>query len=89
MDFEWDPVKSALNEAKHGISFDEATELWGDADMVVVEVERGGETRWVGIARGLGSYWVVVYTLRDDAVRIISVRRATKKEASTYDRLNG
>lgn len=89
MDFEWDPDKSASNETKHGISFDEAVELWDDVDMIVVEVKRGGETRKVGIAKGFGSYWVVVYTLRDGVVRIISVRRATKKEASTYDKLNG
>lgn len=86
MRFEWDDAKAEANEAKHGVAFEEATELWDDPHMVAVEVTRGGERRKLGLARRWGTYWLVVYTQRGEAVRIISVRRATEKEAALYDR---
>lgn len=88
MRFEWDEEKSEANERKHGIAFDEARELWSDPFMVVVEVDRNGERRKVGISRALGGYWVEVYTQDGERVRIISVRRATAKEAASYDKAN-
>ena len=86
MRFEWDDAKAEANEAKHGVAFEEATELWDDPHMVAVEVTRGGERRKLGIARMWGSYWLAVYTQDGETVRIISVRRATAKEAAVYDR---
>ena len=86
MRFEWDDAKAEANEAKHGVAFEEATELWDDPRMVAVEVSRGGERRKLGIARMWGACWLAVYTQRGEAARIISVRRATEKEAAIYDR---
>lgn len=80
--------KSKANEEKHGISFDDATLLFEDPNMVCVKTVRDGEVRYVAIAHAYGSYWTAVYTERGDAVRIISVRRATKKEARCYDQAN-
>lgn len=47
---------------------------------------RNGEERWMGIARLQGSCWTVIYTKRDYAIRIISVRRSLPKEVSCYDK---
>lgn len=84
--FEWDVAKAEANEAEHGVAFDEATELWDDPHMVVVEVSRGGERRKLGLARMWGACWLAVYAQDGDTVHIILVRRATAKGAATYDR---
>lgn len=88
MRFDWDNNKSKANEEKHGISFEDAALLFEDPDMIRVKTVRGGETRYVVIAHGYGSCWTAIYTERGDTVRIISVRRATKKEARYYDQVN-
>ena len=85
MEFEYDPVKSASNLEKHGIDFDEAMELWNDRFMVEFELECKGEKRFAAIARYSGIVWFCVYTMRKNAVRIISVRRAVKGEVRLYD----
>jgi uncharacterized DUF497 family protein len=51
-----------------------------------VELEHKGEQRYLLIAHYHGSLWSAIYTTRDEAVRIISVRRATRNEVSFYDR---
>lgn len=56
--------------------------------MIVVRANRNGEQRWVALARMSGSVWATVYTERGDAIRIISVRKATLKEAASYDKAN-
>ena len=88
MRFDWDEAKSERNEAKHGISFDDAVGLWEDANMVAVRANRSGEPRWVALARMDGRIWAAVYTARGDAIRLISVRKATAKEAASYDKAN-
>lgn len=88
MEFDWDDAKNALNEAKHGISFCEATLLWADQDMVSICSNRGGERGWIALARAYGAVWAVVYTMRGDAIRIISARRATAKEVAAYGKAN-
>lgn len=88
MRFEWDKVKSAANLEKHGISFSESAGLWRDPNMIAVRANRNGEQRWVALARMSGAVWAAVYTERGDAIRIISVRKATLKEAASYDKAN-
>ncbi|WP_302964074.1 BrnT family toxin [uncultured Adlercreutzia sp.] len=88
MRFEYDARKSESNLEKHGIDFDEAQELWRDRNMIATSVRKGGEERFVGLARYAGCCWVVVYAARGESVRIVSVRRATAKEASVYDKAN-
>ena len=88
MEFEWDEQKSAINELKHGIPFDEARALWCDRFRLEFELEHAGEQRYGTIAQYAGSKWFAVWCRRGCAVRIISVRRATEKEAGLYDRYN-
>ena len=88
MRFEYDPKKSETNRDKHGIDFEEAQELWLDPNMMRFDIEYGGEPRWGVIAHYGGGHWVAVCTTREEKIRLISVRRATQKEASFYDKAN-
>lgn len=85
MDFEYDPTKSAANEAKHGIDFDQAQALWGDPWMLEVPAKTEDEPRFLSIGRIEGKHWAAIWTPRGDAVRIISVRRARKEEIGYYE----
>jgi uncharacterized protein len=86
--FEFDPRKSRANKAKHGIDFEEAQAFWDDENALVVEFAFPGESRLGRIARivRFGSQtWTVIYTMRGASVRIISARRAKKKEIQAYE----
>ncbi len=86
MEFEFDDIKSDINESKHGISFAEALDLWCDLDRMEIELEHRGEQRYLLVAHYEGTLWAAIYTLRVGVVRIISVRRATENEVSYYDK---
>lgn len=86
MEFEFDPHKSLANLAKHGIDFESAQELWCDEERVEVEVDREGEPRFLVVGRMAGKHWTAVITYRGTSTRIISVRRARKKEVELYGR---
>lgn len=85
--FEYDPAKSAANNAKHGIDFAEAQALWAD-DQLVEAMSKASvtdELRFLAIGRISGRHWTAIWTLRGEAVRIISVRRARKEEIEYYE----
>lgn len=86
MEFEFDQRKSEINENKHGINFIEAQDLWLDEYRMTVELKHKGEQRHLLIAHYGGGLWSAVFTLRNEVVRIISVRRSTKGEVSFYDK---
>ena len=85
MEFDFDPTKSASNKAKHGIDFVEAQALWEDDGLVEAPIPSEDEPRFLVIARLGGKCWTAICTLRGDAVRIISVRRARKVEVAFYE----
>jgi uncharacterized DUF497 family protein len=90
--FEWDPVKAKENLRKHGITFERAAELFLDPLTVSVldEEHSEAEERWVSIGRDShGRFLVLVHTFSEVSaqecrIRIISVRKATKREARQY-----
>jgi uncharacterized DUF497 family protein len=92
IDFEWDPAKAASNAAKHGVTFEQAMAVFGDplARSILDRDHGAQEERWVTLGEaGAGLLLVVVHTWADSeadraAVRIISARRATPKEARQY-----
>lgn len=88
MQFEYDPNKSESNAEKHGIDFEEAQQLWEDQWRIEYELESRGESRFAVVGRLLDGYWTAICTMRGENVRIISVRRSTMEEVSTYDRTN-
>jgi uncharacterized DUF497 family protein len=91
--FEWDPKKAAANFVKHGVSFDEATTVFADPGALDgPDVGHSAEeARFLRAGRSiLGRVLVVAYTRRKaahgEAIRIISARRASRKERTAYGR---
>ncbi len=83
--FEFDPAKSAANLEKHGLDFEEAQAVWSDPRCLEVPARTRGEARWVLIGRIGARHWTVVFTRRDDRLRLISARRARKEEVARYE----
>jgi uncharacterized DUF497 family protein len=86
--FEWDEAKAAANLDKHGISFDEAQTVFGDADTITLFDDRHSdvEDRFIDVGMSAnGRILVVVYTENEARIRIISCRRATPKERRQYE----
>ena len=87
MDIEWDAGKAAANFKKHGIRFEEAaTSLLDPLALAQEDDTSEGETRWVLVGMSTNARLLtVVYTLRDEKrIRLISARKATRKEAAYY-----
>lgn len=83
---EWDPAKARANLRKHGIRFADALTALEDARAISLRGEGGDEERWVSIGMdSLARILVVVYTWRDERVRLISARPATRREARQYE----
>ncbi|MBO3761056.1 BrnT family toxin [Ciceribacter sp. L1K23] len=85
MEFEFDPAKSEANKAKHGIDFVAAQELWYDLFAVDADAGHLLEPRRIRIGRIFGVLWTGVYVLREERIRIISVRRARIYERRRYE----
>ncbi len=87
MRFSPDAAKAASNLRKHGVSFADAEGVLQDPLGVTVEdPDAEGEQRFVSIGLGsAGELLVVVWTERDDECRVISARRATRKERRQYE----
>jgi uncharacterized DUF497 family protein len=88
MKFEWDNDKSSANMAKHGIDFEDAKNIWLDENRVEIHAPHPVEDRGIIIGKHHNKLWTAIYTTRGDAIRIISVRRARKKEAKLYEKEN-
>jgi uncharacterized DUF497 family protein len=87
MRFQSDPAKAAANLRKHGVSFADAEGVFHDPLAITVEdPDAEGERRFVSVGLGsAGELLVAVYVIRDDAIRLISARRATRKERKQYE----
>ena len=86
--FEWDASKARSNLKKHDISFEEATTIFGDRRAITIESSVvSGERRLVTIGRSaMGRFViVVVHTDRNDRIRIISARAASRAERKQYE----
>jgi len=86
VEFEWDAGKAAANFKKHGIDFADAVAVLEDVLAVTIRDEVADEERYVTVGEDvLGRVAVVVYALRGDRIRIISARRASRKELRQYE----
>jgi uncharacterized DUF497 family protein len=85
MTFEWDGQKSLANEKKHGIDFETAKSLWLDDRRVEIEMTFPDEKRWALVGSNEGTIWTAICTVRDETIRLISVRRARPKEVRLYE----
>jgi len=91
MKYEWDDAKNNANIIKHGISFEEASEIFNDPMMVSkLDLRYAyGEERWFSIgATNKGMITMVAHLYFDEhqepVIRIISARKATPKEVQNY-----
>jgi hypothetical protein len=93
--FEWDPAKAAINLRKHAISFGIALRVFADPFALTEQIRvEGDEQRWQTLGTVEGHLLVLVaHTIRDDeedgrpieVIRIISARRAGRKERQRYE----
>jgi len=85
MRIEFDPEKDALNRAKHGVSFALATELDWEAALVWIDDRFGyDEARMIALAPETNTLYYVAFVDRGTRRRIISLRRATRREVKHY-----
>ena len=87
MKFDWDPAKAESNVRKHGVRFaDAVTALEDELALTMRDPFAEGEERWVTLAWTRWDGRWVVYTWRDDSIRVISARRATPSERRQSER---
>jgi len=87
--FEWDPAKDALNQAKHGVSFEEARTVFFDPCAIVIDDPDHSltEERFLIMGHSRTLRLLVVahcYRTAGDVIRIFSARKATKRETTHY-----
>jgi len=91
MKFEWDNHKADINKQKHGVSFEEASSVFDDVEALrIFDPDHSeDEDRFIllGMSRVLRILVVChCYRANDEVIRIISARKATQKESTTYIR---
>jgi uncharacterized DUF497 family protein len=85
VDFEWDTAKAASNLAKHGVDFADAVDVFDDPQYLEwSDPGSRGEPRFQAIGMAKGRILFVSYTLRGQTRRLISVRKASRRERATY-----
>jgi uncharacterized DUF497 family protein len=86
MRFEFDSHKSSANQAKHGISFEEAKKIWSN-EVLILGSKNPDEERLLVIGTIDQTFWTAIVTMRGpskDIIRIISVRRSRYEEKRLY-----
>ena len=87
--FEWDSRKARSNIAKHGVTFEEASTVFADSLSLTIPdpVHSESEQRYVTMGRAFtGKLLVVAHTDRGDNIRLISARRASRRERRSYEK---
>ena len=86
MGFQWDNNKAVLNLEKHGVDFPDAVGVFYDPNVLSIDDPHPSEQRFLTIGFDfLARILVVSYTWRQGEIRIISARKATKKEQKQYE----
>lgn len=89
MTFEWDIAKNDINKTKHGVSFDEAIEVFADPNAIEVydddHSEEEDRYKVIGMLQNKVIVISLIFTERDEAIRVISARKADKEERDTYE----
>ena len=85
MEFEWDAAKSARNQITRGLSFGDAAIIFDAPTLEILDNRRAyGEVRVKAIGHIENEIYVVIYTDRQGVRRIISARRANRKERKQW-----
>ena len=88
LQFEWDPSKAELNLVKHGVSFTEASTIFGDPLSLTIfdPAHSENEDRFIILGTSsAGKLLVVSHACRDDTIRLISARPANRRERLQYE----
>lgn len=85
MKYQWNPEKAKSNFKKHGVYFSDAVSVFSDDFGITKKDDSSIEERFVTIGMdAFGKIMVVVYTWRDDEIRVISARNAAPSEIKQY-----
>ena len=85
MTFEYDINKSNINKEKHGIDFEEAQKIWENQNAkIVYEKSIDDENRFSIVGYIQERCFIAIFTVRDENIRIISVRRCRKNEKRRF-----
>ena len=88
MIYEWDPNKAAANFADRGVNFEDAEDFeWDVAHGWIDDRQDYNEVREVAVAPIRGRIHVMVFTMRCNRIRIISLRKANSREIVAYEQL--
>ena len=88
LEFVWNPAKAAANLRKHGVSFPEATTAFADPNSQTISDPDHSSAEERLILLGISTrarFLIVAHTERGDVIRLISARKATRKERTTYE----
>ncbi len=86
MTYQWDNDKATANLRKHGIDFADAVSVFSDDLAITIPDERFDEERFITVGMdAFGRVLVVVYTWRGNEIRLISARKATRRERKQYE----
>ena len=85
-DYEWDEIKSIECQKLRGFGFEEITNVFLDPQKLIKTDKRHdyGEDRYEMLAVFTETLFVVVFTVRSEAIRIISARKANEREKKRY-----
>jgi uncharacterized DUF497 family protein len=85
VDHERDEAKRRSNRAKHGVDFADAVAFDWDTSLEAQDTRRPyGETRWRSLGLISGTLHMMIYTRRHGRIRVISLRKASRKEKARY-----
>jgi uncharacterized protein len=87
MEFEWDEAKRQSNIAKHGIDFARAQFIFDGRPLVTIPSRYLDEQRFVSTGIVEGRFLTVIWTIRDDKLRLVSARRSRNEEKREYREL--
>ncbi len=89
--FEWDDEKDLANQKKHGVSFDEAQTVFEDPFVMTMLDPQHSQDEYRFVDLGYSHkrrLLIVIYTERDEHIRIINSRKAARNERKQYERRN-
>ena len=85
MSLEYDPEKNNLNLLKHGITFEQGQKIWDDHHYALIKARTIDDPRYLAIGMIDSKCWSAIFTVREESISIISVRRARPEEVDIYE----
>jgi len=85
MEYEWDENKAARNLRHHGVAFESVADFaWGEATIIEDDRKDYGERRWMAYGPIGERLHCLVFTVRGERIRVISLRKANSREVKRY-----